>query len=82
MTCKIWHLAVITVILSSFLVGSTPLDTQAAPPAQGDHLSLSGKMSNPQGGGVKEVEIEVLVNGRAVKPEGDEEHLTTGTQGD
>ena len=81
MTYKIWHLAVITVILSSFLVGSTPLDTQAAPPAQGDHLSLSGKMSNPQGGGVKEVEIEVLVNGRAVKPEGDAEHLTTGTQG-
>ncbi|MEJ2070555.1 MAG: ArsB/NhaD family transporter [Syntrophobacterales bacterium] len=81
MTYKIWHLAVITLILSSLLVGSALLGAQAAPPARGDHLSLSGKMTNPQGGGVKEVEIEVLVNGQAVKPEGSEEHLATGTQG-
>jgi Na+/H+ antiporter NhaD/arsenite permease-like protein len=76
------HLTVITVI-SAFVVlaASSFLGAQAAPPAQVDRLSLSGKFKNPQGGGVKEVEIEVLVNGQAVKPLGDEEHLATGAKG-
>jgi Na+/H+ antiporter NhaD/arsenite permease-like protein len=81
MSGKYWHLAVFLAILASLTLGSAGREAQAAPPTQGDHLTLSGKIINPQGGGVKEVEIVVLVNGRAVKPEGDEEHLVTGTQG-
>ena len=76
-----WQVAVITVILSSLLICSPPLEAQAAPPPQADHLTLSGKVTNPQGGGVKEVAIEVLINGQPVKPEGDEDHLATGAQG-
>ncbi len=76
------HFTVISVILAFTVLGfSSFLGAQAAPPAQTDRLSLSGKFKNPQGGGVKEVEIEVLVNGKAVKPLGDEEHLATGTKG-
>jgi len=63
------------------MLGSVIAEVYAAPSAQGDHLVLSGKIKNPQGGGVEEVEIEVLVNGRVVKPAGEEGHLVTGTQG-
>ncbi len=72
------YLIVITIIFASFILS---LSAFAAQPPQKDRLSLAGKMKNPQGGGVKEVEIEVLVNGQAVKPEGEEEHLATGSQG-
>ncbi len=81
MTRKFWHLTIITIILAALVISSTSLGAQAAQPAQKDRLTLSGKMKNPQGGGVKEVEIEVLVNGQAVKPEGDEDHFTTGAKG-
>jgi len=50
----------------------------AAPPAAGDRLTLSGAIKNPQGKGVKEVEIEVLVNGQKVKAEG---VVSAGKQG-
>jgi Na+/H+ antiporter NhaD/arsenite permease-like protein len=76
-----WHLAIITIILAPLLLGSVISEVHAAPPAPGDHLVLSGKIKNPQGGGVQEVEIEVLINGRPVKPVGKEERLVTGTQG-
>ncbi len=46
----------------------------------GDRLTLSGVVKNPQGKGVKEAEIEVLVNGQQVKPLGDEE-IVTGSKG-
>jgi Na+/H+ antiporter NhaD/arsenite permease-like protein len=46
----------------------------------GDRLTLSGVVKNPQGKGVKEAEIEVLVNGQHVKPLGDEE-IVTGSKG-
>jgi Na+/H+ antiporter NhaD/arsenite permease-like protein len=36
----------------------------AAVPEPGDRLTVSGVVKNPQGKGVKEVEVEVLVNGR------------------
>jgi len=49
-----------------------------APP--GDRLSLAGAVKNLQGKGVKEVEVEVLVNGRQVKPAG-ADAVTTGNQG-
>lgn len=81
MSGKFWHLAVIIVIMASLALGSALRAAQAAPPSPGDHLTLSGKITNPQGGGVKEAEIEVLVNGQAVKPVGDEDHLVTGAQG-
>lgn len=55
-------------------VGASP----AAPPE--DRLSLSGAINNPQGKGVREVEIEVLVNGQPVHPSGAEE-VITGSQG-
>ena len=53
----------------------------AAPPPPGDRLSLSGSIKNLQGKGVKEVEVEVLLNGRHLKPTGKEETVTTGSQG-
>jgi len=46
-----------------------------APPA-GEHLSLAGVMKNPQGQGVKEVAVTVLVNGQPVKPANGEEIIT------
>ncbi|MBW1917340.1 MAG: ArsB/NhaD family transporter [Deltaproteobacteria bacterium] len=53
----------------------------AAPAAAaGDRLSLSGAINNPQGKGVKEVEVEILVNGQPVHLEG-EEAVATGSQG-
>jgi Na+/H+ antiporter NhaD/arsenite permease-like protein len=51
----------------------------ATPP--GDRLSLAGAFKNLQGKGVKEVEVEVLVNGQRIKPVGKEETITTGSQG-
>jgi len=76
-----WHVTLITFLFTSLMLGSVIAEVYAAPSAQGDHLVLSGKIKNPQGGGVEEVEIEVLVNGRVVKPAGEEGHLVTGTQG-
>jgi len=81
MSRTFWHLTIIAVFLFSCLLGLAIFPVQAAPPAPADHLILSGKMKNPQGGGVKEVGIEVLVNGRAVKPTGEADHLATGDQG-
>ncbi len=75
------QLRFIPAILACLLICFPCFVVQAAPPAQGDHLALAGKMKNPQGVGVKEVEIEVLVNGQPVKPMGDGEHLVTGAQG-
>ncbi|MFZ2088404.1 MAG: SLC13 family permease, partial [Desulfobaccales bacterium] len=80
MTRGLLQLSVVTAILALFLVCFPCLAAQAAAPA-GDHLAIAGKMKNPQGIGVKEVEIEVLVNGQPVKPMGDEEHLVTGDKG-
>ena len=81
MTRTFWYLTIITVILAFLVLDSSPQGVQAAQPAQGDHLKLSGMMKNPQGRGVKEVEIEVLVNGQPVKPVRDEDHFVTGAQG-
>jgi len=49
--------------------------------AAGDRLTVSGTFKSPTGKGVKEVEVEVLVNGRHVKPLGKEEEVVTGKQG-
>ena len=47
----------------------------AAPAPAGDHLAVSGLITNPMGKGLKEVEVEVLVNGRHVKPVGKEAEI-------
>jgi len=70
------------VLLACFLFTSVVLAAPTpAPP--GDRLTVSGTVKNPQNKGVKEVEIEVLVNGKAVKPEGTQngEIATAGKQG-
>jgi Na+/H+ antiporter NhaD/arsenite permease-like protein len=53
----------------------------AAPAPAGDHLAVSGLITNPMGKGLKEVEVEVLVNGRHVKPVGKEAEIVTGKPG-
>ena len=51
----------------------------AAAPA--DRLTVSGVFQNPQKKPVKEVEVEVLVNGQAVKPVGKDEEISSGSKG-
>ncbi len=53
----------------------------AAPAPAGDHLAISGLATNPMGKGLKEVEVEVLVNGQHVKPTGKEAEIVTGKPG-
>jgi hypothetical protein len=53
----------------------------AADTSPKDRLSLAGAIKNLQGKGVKEVEVEVLLGGRHLKPEGKEEAIITGSQG-
>ena len=54
----------------------------AAPaPAPGDHLAISGLVTNPMGKGLKEVEVDVLVNGQHDKPVGKETAIITGKPG-
>ncbi|MCK9376117.1 MAG: ArsB/NhaD family transporter [Syntrophobacterales bacterium] len=53
----------------------------AAPAPAGDHLAVSGLVTNPMSKGLKEVDVEVLVNGRHVKPTGKDAEITTGKPG-
>ena len=66
-----------------FLAGLlAPTFALAAPaPQAGDRLSVAGVMKNPQGKAVKEVDIEVLVNGQHVRPVGKDAHIATGSTG-
>ena len=50
-------------------------------PAPGDHLTISGLVTDPMGKGLKEVEVEVLVNGQYLKPVGKEAEIITGKPG-
>jgi Na+/H+ antiporter NhaD/arsenite permease-like protein len=81
MTRTLRHLIFITVIIAFLAISLPLLGAQAAQLPHGDLLSLGGKIKNPQGEGVKEVAIEVLVNGKPVKPEGEEGHFVTGDKG-
>jgi len=54
---------------------------RAAVPGPQDRLSLAGSILNPEGNGVKEAEVEVLVNGRPVHPQGKKPAIVTGSQG-
>jgi Na+/H+ antiporter NhaD/arsenite permease-like protein len=52
----------------------------ASPPAGGDKLTVAGIIADAQGKGIKEAEIELLVNGKPFSaPEG--ERLETGSKG-
>jgi hypothetical protein len=61
--------------------GITSLAVAAPAPTPGDHLAISGLVTNPMGKGLKEVKVEVLVNGRHVKPTGKEAEVVTGKPG-
>jgi hypothetical protein len=65
-----------------FLAGLSAATMALAAPAPqtGDRLSVAGKMQNPHGKGVKEVQVEVLVNGQHVKT-ANEEEIVTGRSG-
>jgi len=72
----------VKVLITVFLgLCSYPLPGAAAPPEAGDRLTVSGFIADAQGKGVKEVEIELLVNGKHVKPAGRDERIETGSQG-
>ncbi|MEJ5330358.1 MAG: SLC13 family permease [Desulfobaccales bacterium] len=74
-----WRLWLIMAVLFSLSgVGQSPAAEPAGP---GDRLTLSGVVKNPQGKGVKEVDIEVRVNGQMVHPLGKEEEIVTGSNG-
>jgi Na+/H+ antiporter NhaD/arsenite permease-like protein len=62
------------------LVLACPWSVLAAQPQTGDHLTVSGVIEDAQGKGVKEVEIEVLMNGKHIMPLEDE-RLDTGSKG-
>ncbi|MBU4353777.1 MAG: ArsB/NhaD family transporter [Proteobacteria bacterium] len=68
----------IFLLIAGLLAASAVL---AAPAPAGDHLAVSGLVTNPMGKGLKEVEVEVLVNGRHVKPTGKDAEITTGKPG-
>ena len=72
----------IPVLMAVFLgLCSSPVHVSAAPPDAGDRLTVSGVMADAQGKGVKEVAIELLVNGRQVTPQGRDERIETGGKG-
>ncbi len=49
--------------------------------APADRLTVSGVVKSSTGKGVKDVEVEVLVNGKAVKPLGKDEDIISGKSG-
>jgi len=77
------QIRILLLILSLiFLTGLlTTVAALAAPEIQpGDRLSVAGVMKNPQGRGVKDVEVEVLVNGSHLKTVKAED-IVTGRSG-
>ncbi|MFA4902785.1 MAG: ArsB/NhaD family transporter [Desulfobaccales bacterium] len=75
--CSFFYI-LIFLAATGFLANSAVL---AAPAPAGDHLAVSGLVTNPMGKGLKEVELEVLVNGQHVKPTGKGAEITTGKPG-
>jgi Na+/H+ antiporter NhaD/arsenite permease-like protein len=68
----------ITILLAVF---ACPLGSGATPAEPGDHLTVSGIVMDAQGKGIREAEIELLVNGRKITPLGRDEHLESGGKG-
>jgi Na+/H+ antiporter NhaD/arsenite permease-like protein len=73
---KRYSLLSLAVVLAAVFCLSSP--ALAAP---ADRLTVSGNFVNPQKKPVKEVDVEVLVNGQAVKPLGKDEEITSGSKG-
>jgi Na+/H+ antiporter NhaD/arsenite permease-like protein len=72
----------VAIILAVFLVVFTVLPSMStSPPATGDRLAVSGLATDPMGKGLKEVAVEVLVNGQHIKPTGKEAQIITGKPG-
>ncbi len=76
---KNWAIAILFAAFLAILAG--PETVAASQPDSGDSLTVAGVIADAQGKGIKEVEIEVLVNGRPVKPLGRDERLDTGGKG-
>ncbi|MFZ5453884.1 MAG: SLC13 family permease [Thermodesulfobacteriota bacterium] len=68
----------IFLFVAGFLAASPTL---AAPPPAGDRLAVSGLVVDSMGKGLKEVEVEVLVNGRHIRPLGKAAEIVTGKPG-
>ena len=75
------NLAVKVLITVFLIIFACPLTTPAAQPESGDNLTVSGVIADAQGKGIKEAEIELLVNGKHVTPAGRDERLETGSKG-
>ena len=72
----------VLVLFGVFLsVTLTAAAVAAAVEKPGDRLTVAGAVKNLQGRGVKEVAVEVLVNGQHVKSAGPEEEIATGKSG-
>jgi Na+/H+ antiporter NhaD/arsenite permease-like protein len=74
------NLAVRVLMTWACLVCACPLWAQASQPTTMDHLTVSGVIQDALGKGVREVAIELLVNGKPVTP-WEDEHLVTGNKG-
>jgi Na+/H+ antiporter NhaD/arsenite permease-like protein len=75
------NLCVKVLMLLLLIILSGPWAALGAPPEAGDRLTVSGVMADAQGKGVKEVGVELLVNGRRLAPLGRDAHLETGSKG-
>ncbi|MFZ0051576.1 MAG: ArsB/NhaD family transporter [Desulfobaccales bacterium] len=71
----------LTVFLLIFACPWTSPASLEKKPETGDKLTVSGVIEDAQGKGVKEVEIELLLNGRKVPAQGQDERLGSGGQG-
>ena len=72
----------VKILMAVFLViFACPLPVSASQPETGEKLTVSGVIEDAQGKGIKEVEIELRVNGRQVTPLGQGERLDTGSKG-
>ncbi|MFA5111546.1 MAG: ArsB/NhaD family transporter [Desulfobaccales bacterium] len=72
----------LNILICLAIVGGLAVSAALAAPAPaGDHLAVSGLVTNPMGKGLKEVDVEVLVNGQHVKPTGKDAEITTGKPG-
>jgi Na+/H+ antiporter NhaD/arsenite permease-like protein len=67
----------VVLLLTGLLAGSALAAPAPTPP--GDRLTVSGLVTNPMGKGLKEVEVELLMQGQPVKPQGAE--IVTGKPG-
>ncbi len=68
----------IFLLIAGLLAASAVL---AAPVPAGDRLTISGLVTDPMGKGLKEVEVDVLVNGQYHKPVGKDAAIITGKPG-